>query len=291
VPCVMLQPVNSVSFAVDLEKITDCEVYATEMKIVPALLEGAAYLSANHLKPSTAFVRRSLLPLRCLQAHSPQGTRAATMAVIMRALVLFALVTAPVVVAGFYTPISTVVGNYQSLNSGESCVETISISSESDNAVPHSAITKGGVRCSDGGVLAIRQWVNVSSALRKRAQSLNTSDVEKVPYHEDALAAEISVFARGQDTVSYACGSSPNTGSSRQIYTWLDNVHSHWATSAMASTGIPAVEAAASAASDTDVFMQMWTPAAGYDAFSPALQSSKLSVIIVPNGQCWYKKL
>jgi hypothetical protein len=215
----------------------------------------------------------------------------AIMAVIMPAFALVALVTAQVVVAGFYTPISTVVGTYQSLNSGESCVGSISISSEIDNAVPHSAITKGGVHCSDDGFLAIRQWVNVSSALRKRAQSLNTSDVEKVPYHEDALAAEISVFARGQDTVSYACGSSPSTGSSRQVYTWLDNVHSDWATSAMGSTGIPAVEAAAQTASDTDVFMQLWTPLAGYDAFSPELQSSTLSVIIVPTGQCWYKKL
>jgi hypothetical protein len=214
------------------------------------------------------------------------------MSVAMRAFIVAAtLLAVPAFARNGESPIPSVVGVYNRVSREGGCPSTLEFAALSGDSVPHTSVKKDNVQCDDAGYLSIRTWVNVSSALRQRAQSLNVSDHAKEPYHEDALAAELSAFARGQDSVSYACGNVPSTGASRQVYTWIDNISSEWAKNVMARSGDSGVQHAALTAAYGDILLQVWTPAPGYDAFSPELQSTRPSVIIIPPGQCWYKKV
>jgi hypothetical protein len=222
--------------------------------------------------------------------HRRSTSEEKKMSAVMRAFFVAAiLLAAPTFALSGDSPIPSVVGVYNRLSSGDICPRTIEIAAIAGDSVPHNSVKKDGTQCDDAGYLSIRSWVNVSSALRQRAQSLNVSDHAKEPYHEDALTAELSVFARGQDSVSYACGMVPSTGESRQIYTWIDNVTSDWARNVLAKSGDSSVQDAALTMSGGDILLQIWTPSPGYDAFSPELQSKSPSITIIPSGQCWYK--
>lgn len=183
-----------------------------------------------------------------------------------RPLAIAAVVLAVAACAQAAAPVSAANGDYI-LVSGSSCASSMKIATE------HSSMQKDGTSCTSGGQNRKESWAQVYSKLMYQAQKSRTATPADKMDIADSITA---IFARGQDSRPLVCGESSATVN--DVYTWVDNPNDSFLSGKVPN---------AVSGSDGTIFMQVFSPPAGYNALAVEAQST---FFVLPQGGCWYKK-